>query len=197
MNALYFFINRSMASQTSRPSPMATPDEPLSARSGLGPSPGGSPRVDGRTDAGRVRDERGDRRSSSRRRARTRLGDRLGPGETLGRRRGRHVVEVDAVGPVGPAQGHPPAARLGQVDRRRTRPTVDDAFDRVTDRRRAIHPLGGDHQLSEPCRGIPGHPQDLVRDHVVGWGEEGPTEEDRRRSRRCGRGRGSPSARGR
>ena len=29
MNALYFFINRSMASQMSRPRPMATPDEPL------------------------------------------------------------------------------------------------------------------------------------------------------------------------
>lgn len=30
MNALYFFINRSMTSQTSRPRPIATSDEPIS-----------------------------------------------------------------------------------------------------------------------------------------------------------------------
>jgi hypothetical protein len=29
MNALYFFINRSMSSQVSRPSPIATSEEPL------------------------------------------------------------------------------------------------------------------------------------------------------------------------
>ena len=49
MNALYFFINRSMTSQMSRPSPMATSDEPITPI-----RPGAFARwiaeVDGRTD---------------------------------------------------------------------------------------------------------------------------------------------------
>lgn len=90
------------------------------------------------------------------------------------------VLEIEAIGPIGPPKCHPPAPRVRQIDYRWAWSALDATLDWIVDQPAPVHPLSADLQVGRHRGPAPGDPQDLVRMLAAGRRRQGIAKQDGR-----------------